>query len=442
MLPRVVTVTSLSAAVAWAASSGLVAWLGVDLHAQTVPTMRLTLTQAKDRARANHPKIASAELVSEALEETVSAARSAYFPTFSANVTTVRTQPSSAIAAGALSTSSLADRFAGGLVASQLLTDFGRTRSLTATAALNATIQDRRVDEIRASVVMDVANAYYEALAADAILTVARADLDAKRLLLRQVSALAQSELKSTLDVSFADVAVSEGELRVERAQAEVQAARARLSAALGDTVPAEYELVDEEIPPPLESDPRRDIDEATRNRPELSASRLRREAAEQFATAEGRLNFPSVMLLGVAGALPTHDERLKGSYGAVGINVSIPVWNGRLFASRHAEAERRLAATSKDLNDLTLGITRDVRIAWLTAASAFKVIDVTTRLVQRADTTVRLATARYDVGLSSIIEVTQAQLSQTSARIEAAKAKYEYLQRRAGLDYAVGRLR
>jgi outer membrane protein len=51
----------------------------------------------------------------------------------------------------------------------------------------------------------------------------------------------------------------------------------------------------------------------------------------------------------------------------------------------------------------------------------------------------VRLAQARYDAGLGSIVELNQAELSQTSALIQAASARFDYLGARAALNYALG---
>ena len=59
-----------------------------------------------------------------------------------------------------------------------------------------------------------------------------------------------------------------------------------------------------------------------------------------------------------------------------------------------------------------------------------------------QASEALRLAQARYDAGLSGILELTQAQFAQTSAQIGAASARFEYLQRRAALDYEMGALR
>jgi outer membrane protein len=135
-------------------------------------------------------------------------------------------------------------------------------------------------------------------------------------------------------------------------------------------------------------------------------------------------------------------DERLPETYSAAGVNVNIPVLNGGLFKARRSEAELRGAAASKDVENLSVQIARDVQIAWLDANDAFRRLDVTARLVAEAREALRLAQARYDAALGSIVELNQAQLNETSAEIAAASAKYEYLSRRAALDYAMGRLR
>jgi outer membrane protein len=80
--------------------------------------------------------------------------------------------------------------------------------------------------------------------------------------------------------------------------------------------------------------------------------------------------------------------------------------------------------------------------VAWLEATTAFRRLDVTARLVAQAEQSLRLAQTRYDNGLGSIVELNQAQLSQVSAEIAAAGAKYEYLSRRAALAIVTGGLR
>jgi outer membrane protein len=138
----------------------------------------------------------------------------------------------------------------------------------------------------------------------------------------------------------------------------------------------------------------------------------------------------------------PLRDERLPESYSAAGVNLNIPVLNGGLFRARREEAESRAAAAAKDVQDLSLQISRDVQIAWLNANDTFRRMDVTARMVAQANEALRLAQARYDNALGSIVELNQAQLNQTAAEIAAASAKYDYLSARSELNYAMGVLR
>jgi outer membrane protein len=123
-------------------------------------------------------------------------------------------------------------------------------------------------------------------------------------------------------------------------------------------------------------------------------------------------------------------------------VNVSVPILNGKLYSARQTEAELRAQAADRDVEDLTVQVFEQVRIAWLEANTAFRRLDVTARLVTQAEQSLRLAQTRYDIGLGSIVELNQAQLSQVAAEIAAAGAKYDYLSRRAALAFVAGALR
>jgi outer membrane protein len=152
---------------------------------------------------------------------------------------------------------------------------------------------------------------------------------------------------------------------------------------------------------------------------------------------------YPTVSLQAVAGAIPEHDHTIaRDHYEAAGVNINIPVFNGGLFAARRSEALSRAKAADKDVDNLSLQIGRDVRTAWYNANTAFRRLSVTSQLVEQARRAVRLSQARYDAGLGSIVELTQAQTSQISAEINAAAAKYDYLSRRTELQFTTGALR
>jgi outer membrane protein len=402
----------------------------------------MSLAAAQQIALRNHPRIASAELVAQAGAFATREVRSAYYPMLSGNVTGVGSEHNSTLSAGAITTSSISNRAATGVIANQLLTDFGRTASLKQSAKLRNASQNQIVNNTRAQVLIEVQQAYYQALASESVLKVMQATLELRRLTLRQVSALAQSALRSTLDVSFAQVNVSQAELDLYRAENDARASHARLSAAIGYERDQVFSLSDEALPVPLDSNVEALIGQALGERPDLAALRLNRDALDRFAEAEKKLRNPTIVASAVAGVAPVRDDRLPETYSAAGLNMNIPVLNGGLFKARREEAESRAAAASKDIQDLAVQIARDVRVAWLDANDAFQRLDVTARLVAQANEALRLARTRYENALGSIVELNQAELNQTSAEIAAASAKYEYLSRRAALSYAMGILR
>ena len=422
--------------------SSFIAWAVFCGNAWAQNPSAVSLADAQQIALRNHPRIASAALAAEAGGFATKQVRSAYYPTLSGNITGVGSEHNSTLSAGALTTSSIFSRAATGFSATQLVTDFGRTASLEQSAKLRNAAQNQNVTNIRAQVLIEVQQTYYQALASESVLKVAQATLDLRRLTLRQVTALAQSALRSTLDVSFAQVNVSEAELDLFRAENDARASHVRLSAAMGYDRDQPFSLTDEQLPPPVDPDVDTLIAQAVSARPDLTALQLNREALDRSAEAEKRLHNPTIVAAAAAGVAPVRDERLPETYSAAGVNVNIPVLNGGLFKARRQEAESHAAAAAKDVQDLSLQIARDVRVAWLDATDAFRRLDVTARLVAEANEALRLAQARYDNALGSIVELNQAQLNQTSAEIAAASAKYEYLSRRAALNYATGVLR
>ena len=85
---------------------------------------------------------------------------------------------------------------------------------------------------------------------------------------------------------------------------------------------------------------------------------------------------------------------------------------------------------------------SRDVRVAWASSMNAFQRIDVTAQFLRQATLALDLAQGRYNLGLASIVELTQAQLNVTQAEIENVSAKYDYQTENAALQYSAGLLR
>jgi outer membrane protein len=406
----------------------------------------LTLKDAMAVALKNHPRVLAAESEMASAREQVREARSAYLPTMKAFVTGSAANQPSRIGAGFLPASQLFNRFGQGLALSQLVTDLGRTENLVATSWAQSEATAESSKATRAAVLLAVNRAYFEVLRAQGLRRVAEETVTARQGLNDQVTTLAQNKLRSQLDVSFTEVGVSEAKLMVIRAQDQLDAAYAELARSLGSEDQTLYTLEDEPLPNPPPATPDELVAEAIRNRPELASARFAREAAYRFESAERDLSRPSVVLLGVAGYIPYIEQnpgtRIPSHYEAAALNIEIPVFNGHLFSARRAVAREQARVGDQYVRDLQEHVVRDVHVAWGAALTAFQRLDVTAHLLQQATLGLDLAHGRYELGLSSIVELTQAQLNLTQAEVENLSAKYDYESQYAQLEYSIGAMR
>jgi len=413
---------------------------GTRASAQQAQT--LTLQDAEKIAVQNHPRVQAVQFLAKAASEQVREARSSYYPTAGGSLTGVKAENDSRIAAGFLNNPSVFSRFADGVAVGQLVTDFGRTYQLVKSANLHAKAQEENVTTARADVIVRVDQAYYGVLKAQAVLRVAQETVKDRQLVADQVGALAKNQLKSGLDVSFANVDLAKAQLLLVQAQNDLQASYAELSAALGYSDQKTFQLADQPLPSAPPSDVSELIQEALRDRPEIISQRLDVNSAFSFATAERDLWFPTISAIGVAGLVPERQAPLPSRYAAAGFDVSIPIFNGHLFDALRGQANAQARAQEQSLRDTQNVIIRDVQRAWLNAISGFQRLSLTDQLLDEATKAFDLAQSRYQLGLSSIIELSQAELNKTQAEIDQASAKYDYQTDLSVLNYQAGQIR
>jgi outer membrane protein len=408
-----------------------------------VPSV-LTLADAQKLALQNHPQIAAANYRALAAQEVVKQTRAGFFPNANAYADAVgANSEGTRIMAGGLNNPSVYDRGAGGLAVSQLITDFGHTANLTASSKFQAQAESQNANATREQVLLQVNVSYFGALEAQAVLHVAQQTFDTRQLLLDQVSLLASNKLRSELDVSFARVAVQEGKLLLQKAQNDTDDAMTSLSTALGYREPQPFQLVES-----LQSvfsntnDVSKLVETALAERPELLSLRDEHDAALRFAKSQRDSRLPTVQAIGVVGDAPTHDSHLPDNYAVGGIQLSLPLFAGGLYAARQHEAELKAQSDNEFLRAAEDNIVRDVHIAWLNVNNALEQLRTTEELVRNAAEAYDLAEARYKIGSSSIVELSQAQLNLTSAQIADANARYNVLIQQANLDYQTGALR
>ncbi|MFZ0309195.1 MAG: TolC family protein [Candidatus Sulfotelmatobacter sp.] len=399
--------------------------------------VRLTVKNAEALALKNNPAISVARLNALASQQVTREVSSNLWPQAYADLTGVDARNNSRITAGGLNNPTVYTRAAGGATVSQLITDFGHTTNLVAGARLQARADEQSAAATKEDVLLAVDQAFYNALQTHAVLRVAEQTVASRQLLSDQVSALTKSKLKSDLDLSFANVNLAQAKLLYLDALNNDKASAAALSAILGYSTLEAFDLVNDTeplAPPPPDVDPL--LAEAFAKRPEILALEFQSESAEKLHKAEHDQLYPTISALAAFGDSPVRDDRIYGPYAAAGVNVEIPVFNGFLYSAKSREADLRAQAVRQRLIDLRNRISRDVRTSWLAASTAFDRVNVSEQLLAQANLALDLAQTRYKLGLSSIVELSQAQLQQTQAEIGNAQAGYEYRLSLAVLRY------
>jgi len=411
--------------------------------------MRLTRAQAEQLAIKNNPRISVGRLLALAQHQIYRETRAAELPNFNGAITAVDANEGSRIGAGSLTASRLLEHAGAGVTLSQLITDFGRTMNLVSYSKLLEKAQDANALATTEDIVLATDQAFYNALQAQALLKVAQQTVATRGSVQHQIDELTKSKLKSGLDLSFADVNLSQAKLLQLDAQNNVDSTLAALTAVLGFDKQVTYELTEEDSqlpsPPP-------DVDvlvhTALQQRPDLQALAYGQQAAEKFRRAQRDQLLPTVSALGMAGGTPVRPDCFGGCfptyfisswYGAIGVNMSIPIFNGFLFTAQASEAKYRAQAAAENTRDLRDQVVRDVRTAWLAANTAFQRVGVAAELAKEADLSLSLAQGRYQLGLGSIVELSQAQLQQTDAAIGYVNSQYQYRLALSTLNFEIG---
>ena len=388
----------------------------------------LTLPEAEAMAIKNNPQITIGKLRWLVAQQNVRETRSALLPTAFLSLTGVEAYPGSRISAGALNNPLVFTRAAGGATVNQLVTDFGRTTNLLSSSRYGEKAEQQNAAATRDDIILAVDQAFYNSLETKALVQVAEQTVRARQALVDKIQALTNAKLKSDVDLSFANVDLARAQLLLLESRVNYETALAGFSAILGYEDEQNFQLVEESVTPaapPQAVTPL--IETALKQRPEIQALQFQVQSAQKFASAEHDLKRPTVNALGVVGQAPVRPDTLSSWYGVVGVNVNIPVFNGFLFDARAKSADLQSEVQKQQLGEMRDNIARDVRNAWEDEQRAFERLSVTKQMLQQADLALDLSQARYNLGLASIVELTQAELQKTQADIEDTDARYRY---------------
>jgi outer membrane protein len=319
---------------------------------------------------------------------------------------------------------------------SQLLFDFGKNLAATDASKKLAAVALEDVELQRQLIALAVKEAYTNMLFAQRLIRVSQQAVERAELNLRSARGFFDVGTRPKSDVARAEVDVANARVDLIRSRNAERLARVALNTAMGIEIDTPTQVRDNLVYEPVTLD-RMDIRaEALRERPEYRQARLRVEAAQAQERQAFRDFFPDVTGSGAYGGI--REDLTEVWSLTLSLNWSLYDGGGRV--ARYREAQAILEASRSRLKALELDLGREVEQAHISVEEAQERLQAAQTAVASAQENFRLAQGRFDAGVGTILELTDAQLALTQAQNLEAQALADYRIALYRLDRARGR--
>ncbi len=393
-----------------------------------------TIEQVVATALANHPLVAAADADIRAARGRQTQAQAAYYPSVTG------TTGYSKVRAWSQPTHRSADITNLSLQGSlnYVISDFGRTdaavnRTGSLLSATGATGQLARNE-----VAFAARLAYYNVLRAQRVLDVRKETGHQRQALLTQAQAYYESGLRARIDVARAEANLYQARAELAGAENDLRFARVTLLDRMGLDGPAGFALFESGVPPDAPSgSPDEWMLAAEKKRPDLRAAADRVHAADE-AIRQAQAGYNPTLTGNAGYGYAADDVPLKQNY-TLGLQLSVPIFNGHLTRGQVSEAEAQAASVRYALTGLRRQVRLQVEQASLALRQSVEQIQARKKQRDAADENLKLATGRYEAGAGDIIEIIDAQTQSTVAETSLVEARYDYNTSLAALSRAIG---
>ncbi|MBI4593992.1 MAG: TolC family protein [Candidatus Rokubacteria bacterium] len=399
----------------------------------------LTLDEAVAIALEKQPQIQARLFDYAAARYRVDQALAPLFPQLTGTVSATKSQNSVFVGAAASPISTMREfneTFLAQAALSQLLFDFGKNLAATEAARKLSTVALEDVELQRQLISLSVKEAYTNILFAQRLIRVSQQALERAQLNLKSAQGFFEVGTRPKSDVARAEVDVANAKLDLIRARNAERLARVALNTAMGIDVDTPTEVQDNLVYEVVTLDREQIRAEALRQRPEYRQSKLRAEAAEAQEKQAFRNFFPDITGSGTYGGVRTE----LAENWTVTLSLSWSLYDGGGRIARYREAQANLEGAQARVKATELDVVRDVEQAQLTVLEGAERIQAAQAAVASAQENFRLAQGRFDAGVGTILEVTDAQLALTQAQNTEAQALTDYRIALYRLDRSRGR--
>jgi outer membrane protein TolC len=380
-------------------------------------------------ALSRHPVIQAAAGTIRAGDSRIGQARSGYYPQLNGSTGYSRTNPTSA--------GQVYDSYSSSVSLSQNLYDFGKTSTQVKIQELNRDSSRSDLDNIRTQVSFGVKQAYFGLLQAGRNRDVSREMVGQFQQHLDQAKAFFEVGTKPKFDVTKAEVDLSNAKLNLIKAENAFRLARVALNNAMGLPEAPDYEVADQLSSQRVEIDLDETLRKAYDRRPDLKAIAVKRKSLEQSIELARKSYYPSVT--GNAGYGWGGGSFPLDQGWSFGAQLDVPLFSGFLTKYQVAEAQANLEVLAANEVLLRQTIDQDVKQAWLNLQEAADRGVAAELIVRQAAENLELANGRYASGVGSPIEVTDALVAASNAKMSQISALYDYKLAQSSLEKAAG---
>jgi len=308
-------------------------------------------------------------------------------------------------------------------------------------AKAGVSVADLEAEVTKRDVMATVGLLYIEALRADEAVKARQADIDLSQQLLKLAKDRRVAGIATGLDVTREEVQLENNKQRLLVSQNELESARLGLIRALGISFEVRVTLTDELKFVPVE--PQRTEEAlmtARAQRLELKAQENRQRLAALSLSSVAGERLPALSLNGDYGWIGVKPEDALATR-SIGLMFSIPIFDGGQRESRISETRSRVRQESIRMKDVSDQVTLEVRNALLTLESSTQQVAVSEKGMELALKELTFARDRFAAGLTTNIEVTNAQTSVARARDNQIEALFRFNASRINLARAKGEI-
>ncbi len=308
-------------------------------------------------------------------------------------------------------------------------------------AKTGITVADLEAEITKRDTTATVGLLYVEALRAEAAVKAKQANVQLGQELLKLARDRKSAGVATGLDVTREEVQLENERQQLLIAENDVETAKLNLTRSLGIDFGVRLVLTDElklvEARPQV---PDEALRIAKEHRLELKAQETRQKLASLSLSSVTSERVPSLSVNGDYGWIGTKPDEAIGTH-TVGVTLSVPIFDGGQREGRISENRSRVRQESIRMKDVSDQVTLEVRNALLTLNSTLQQVAVAQKGLDLAQKELTFARDRFAAGLTTNIEVTNAQAALARARDNLVEALFRFNASRINLARAQGQL-